>query len=230
MVVRMSEIYKDRARHSVARIRNSIFSTLTEQANAAEAATAVENSLTLDQAQMHLDQIEEIFRSVTTREAGTAGLSSEHRREVEQSLDLLESRLADEIRERKVGHRHDLRLLLTLLAVCIFSITGSGTFLLVHGVKSAENNVAAGTVFAAIIGCTIVIARIIQNSREAAERLDEKLVAVRFLRMALHPSWASEMGIQLIAPAVAMFIQHFAPTSATLGADDTAAIIEGLKP
>ena len=222
--------FKERAEDIAQRIDASLFATSEERASMRTALSVIRSAEAHDSAQEEMSSLESTLQAVASRESGRSQVAAQDRRHIEQSLAFLEDRLVGEIKERKESQRRDLFVLLSILSICILGSLFSGMFLAIRGVNSADGATGAALGLSTGIGCSIVVARLMQNSREALERLDEKIVAVRFLRMALHPSWTTELGGRLIEPALLMFAQHFAPTSATLGVEDTGQLLENLRP
>ena len=222
--------FKEYAEEIAQRIDASIFATSEERALTKTTLSAIIAAGTHESAGEEVSLLESTLQAVVSRESGRSQLTSSDRQRIEQSLAFLEDRLINEIKDRKASQRRDLFLLLSLLSICVLGSLSGGIFLAIHGTTSANGTAGAALGLATGVGCSVVVARLLQNSREAMERLDEKILAVRFLRMALHPSWTTELGGRLIEPALLMFAQHFAPASATLGVEDTANLLENLRP
>jgi hypothetical protein len=171
-------------------------------------------------------ELRNIVDGVLAREAGRPLLSPAERQEIDENLSDLEDKLVKEILVRKDAQKRYISSFLILFFGCTLLILAVSSYVIFRGVTGAVQLTGCIAGFVAILSATIVVARLFQNSREALERLDEKIVAVRFLRMALHPTWAGETGGRLILPALSMFAQHFAPRSATLDATDTSALLQ----
>lgn len=213
--------FRERAVGAVHRIDESLFATQEERSAAHTALGEIQRSQTVDDVYEEVGEINGLLSAVMARESGRSQLASQNRKSIEESLATLEDRLIEEIKERKSSQRRDLVILISLFTACVIGTLATGIIIGVHPARSSTDTVSGSVGLAAGIVCCLISARLIQNSRESLERLDEKIVAVRFLRMALHPSWATEVGGTLIRPALIMFGQHFAPSSTPLGADDT---------
>ncbi|MEU8006859.1 hypothetical protein AB0B66_37350 [Catellatospora sp. NPDC049111] len=211
------------------RIDESLFASESERIQARQALEAVQ---TVPEEEAALEQaaiVDGILRDVLARESGGSVLRAEDRREIEDSLRTLEERLIEEIKARKAGQQRDVNVLLAVLVLCVVGTFSVGVLAAIRGVGSPAAAGGAGLGLASGIVCSILTARILQNCREALERMDEKIVAVRFLRMALHTSWTTDVGGRLIDPALAMFAKHFAPSSTPLGVEDTRALLDTFK-
>jgi hypothetical protein len=196
------------------RIEASFFATEEEMAEAKRLASRIPDP------EAHRDLLS-LVRAVADRERGVMPLSREERQALNESLQDLETRLIEEIKERKTTQRRDT-LTLFIALLCALTATGAASFIIVlNESRSVRDALARLTCLAFLLSASILTARLFQNSREALERLDEKVVAVRFLRMALHPSWTNSTSSELLNSAVSMFMRHFAPQSATLGVEDT---------
>lgn len=222
--------FHERAETAVRRIGQSLFASDEENKIAHDALADVRAAHDAAAVAAQLAVIDDVLDAVMARESGRTQLRREDRKSIEESLASLEERLVDEIERRKVTQRRDLVLLAVLLAVSLLGTLAAGLFLVVRPAESANGAVSGGLGLVTGLSCTIVVSRLIQNIRESLERLDEKMVAVRFLRMALHPSWTGEVGEALMPPALIMFAQHFAPSSAPLGNEDTRTILDAFRP
>lgn len=221
--------FRDRAETAVRRIGNSLFVSDEENKAARDALADLRVAPSAATVADQIATIDEILDAVLARESGRTQLRQEDRKNIAESLASLEDRLVGEIERRKVTQRRDLILLGCLLAVCLLGTVTAAFILVVRPVESANGAIGSGLALATGLSAGIVLSRLIQNIRESLERLDEKMVAVRFLRMALHPSWTGEVGEALMPPALVMFAQHFAPSSTPLGSEDTRAILEAFK-
>lgn len=221
--------FREHAETAVRRISQSLFASEEENKNALNALADIRVAHNTAAVAEQTAAIDEILDAVMARESGRTQLRREERRSIEESLASLEKRLVDEIERRKVTQRRDLVLLACLLVVCLLGTLTAGLVLVLRPAESTEGMISGGLGLAAGLSCSIIVSRLIQNIRESLERLDEKMVAVRFLRMALHPSWTGEVGEALMPPALVMFAQHFAPSSTPLGNEDTVSILEAFK-
>jgi len=226
----MSDLaFREHAEGSVQRIAQSLFA-FDHETSAAQAALAdISKAQSATAVQEQIEAIDEILSLVMSRESGRTQLKRDDRRNIEEGLASLEDRLIMEIEQRKRGQRRDLLALGGLLMFSVVAVLAGGVFLVVRPAEGPPGTVGGGLALAAGLSCCLIVSRLIQNTRESLERLDEKIVAVRFLRMALHPSWTTEVGGALMAPALVMFAQHFAPSSAPLGHEDTKAVLDAFK-
>ena len=215
-----------RATRVAQRVDSSLLATDRERNEALSLANQIHESTSRLQALELVVQLEDLARQVMSRESGQVALSDGDREELQEGLAVLEGRLVDEISARKRAQRFDVLFFLALLCMLIVATAAGAGYLLLSGPEDTRRLCGQALALAVGVSAVLIVARLFQNAREALERLDEKVVAVRFLRMALHPSWTSELGGRLIAPALAMFAQHFAPTSATLGVDDTRPLLD----
>jgi hypothetical protein len=208
------------AYQAVTRIESSVFATPEECAEARHLADLLTSSDGQHRASFRAE-LRGLLRTVLDRESGLTVLSVEEREAINESLDDLQNRLIEEIELRKKLQRRDMIFIRLLLVLLIGLTASSALVILFQRDASTQGAVTHLTATAFLLSVSILTARLFQNSREALERLDEKVVAVRFFRMALHPHWTVETGAELMASAVGMFVHHFAPVSNTLSSEDT---------
>ena len=216
------------AARATERIDASMLAEEAERREAAQIMEQIAGGAARPSAAELLVRLDQLVSAVEARESGLVTLTNDARQELEEGLATLENRLVGEINQRKHAQRRDLVAFLVLLFLAAAATLGAGAYMLLNPVQRSAQVLGQSLALVAALGTTLIVARLFQNSREALERLDEKVVAVRFLRMALHPSWSGEVGGRLMAPALAMFAQHFAPTSSTLGVEDTTAVLGAL--
>jgi hypothetical protein len=222
--------FKERAYLAAKRAKSSVLVSLEEQRSLDAAVDAVRAADTIEDASGHLEEIQRVFDQVRSRESGRSQAEGMQRQSAEESLAFLEDRLVREIRERKAGQRSHLVILFGLFLFSALATIGGATYLILQSALSVEVIAGSALALSAGTGCMIITARLLQSTREALERLDEKIVAARFMRLAIHSRWQSELGGRVIDPALLMFGKHFAPTSTTLGPDDTVGIVDSLRP
>ncbi|MFD3406250.1 hypothetical protein ACFWUU_36530 [Kribbella sp. NPDC058693] len=207
------------AASDAALVASSIFASDDEQETAQRLLAVVEAGAS--DAPTALDELKLLAQDVESRQHGFRGDWSENRQQLDESISQLEERLVREIKDRKEQQARDAQRLLAAVICSGLATMAAAAYILVFAADSdAYFAAAAVLVLASTLSLCLIFARLFQNTREALERLDEKIVAVRFLRMALHPNWTGSESDRLLGPAVAMFAQHFAPTSQTLGTED----------
>jgi HPt (histidine-containing phosphotransfer) domain-containing protein len=212
---------------AVSRIESSIFATPEECEEARRLGEGLKSAAGVASVELR-SELRRLLKTVLDRESGQTTLTPEEREAISESLDDLQNRLIEEIKARKVSQRRDMTLILLLLIVLVGLTSAAALLLLFSKGISTQDAVAKLTATAFLLSVSILAARLFQNSREALERLDEKIVAVRFLRMSLHPHWTIETSAELMASAVGMFVHHFAPTSTTLSAEDTSRLFPAI--
>lgn len=114
------------------------------------------------------------------------------------------------------------------LSVTGYGAVATGILAAVVAIFEPTSGAVIGGLAAIPIVLTLIFARLYQNVREAAERLDEKAVAVRFLRVALS-SYAHTASPLILDRAVAMFVAFNGSRSVPLGPDDWNGVAAALR-
>lgn len=165
------------------------------------------------------------------RESGIGHNSSQEVLRLGSTLDSLENELTSLVESRiKVqrGTQRHLRACLTVSAAALVAVSVGMTLALISGNGLSGRGEGSALIVFTLLVLSIVFARLYQLSSEAAERLDERLIAVRFLRLSLS-DYLATANPEIVQSALHMFVGFHGSKSPPFGPDDISAIARLLR-
>lgn len=140
----------------------------------------------------------------------------QHRNEIVQygiSLANLEQEILDSIKFEQNKEHQIFNYLLVGLLVSVLFVDFVIVKLLFQDEPGFTEVVSQAFALTAAIFLTYLIIRLVQNAREAAERMDEKAIAIKFIRYGLKAVMTNAENKTLLEAGVEMFLAHHTVSS-----------------